>query len=93
MAISNLPMMAMKDIPTPNADSKQITGLLKENGRVIGYQLSNGEQLSKAEAINLARSGGISGVGISSRNGTEYLKSIPDGTDSNNLGNLPTVTR
>ncbi len=39
----------------------------------------------------LARQGEIKGVGVASRNGNEYLKSLPDGTENNNLSNLPSV--
>ena len=87
-----LPMMAMKETPTPNSDAQTITALVKESGRVVGYQLSNGQTLNKEEGVALARQGGIAGVGISERDGTEYLKSIPDGTESNNLDNLPSIT-
>ncbi len=87
-----LPMMAIKEIPEPKADAKRITALKKEGGRVTGYQLSDGRILEKAEAITLARSGGIIGVGISERKGNEYLKSLPDGTENNNLSNLPSVS-
>ncbi|MCL2034982.1 MAG: DUF3892 domain-containing protein [Oscillospiraceae bacterium] len=90
---SILPMNTFQDIPTPNADAKKITALLKENGRVSGYKLSDGRVLSKEEAVRLAREGGISGVGISSRKGNEYLKSLPDESENNNLGNLPSVTQ
>ena len=89
---TNLPMMAMKDIPTPDQNAQEITALLKESGRVTGYQLSDGRVLSKTDAIQLARQGGIRGVGVSSRNGSEYLKSLPDQDEDNNLGNLPSVT-
>ncbi|MCL1878513.1 MAG: DUF3892 domain-containing protein [Defluviitaleaceae bacterium] len=50
-----------------------ITGLVKEDGAVVGYQLSNGQTLSSAEGVALARQGGIQGVGISERDGNEYL--------------------
>lgn len=93
MEPAKLPMMAMKEIPTPNADAKQIVALVKENGRVSGYQLSDGQILNKPEAVQLAREGGIRGVGVSSRKGNEYLKSLPDGSQDNNLGNLPSVTQ
>ena len=86
-----LPKNALRDIPMPNADAKEIVGLLKDSGRVTGYKLSDGGILSKPEAVTLAREGGIKDVGISARNGEEYLKSIPDGTESNNLSHLPTV--
>jgi hypothetical protein len=89
----NLPMNALNEIPTPNADAQSITALQKESGRVTGYQLSDGRVIDKAEAVNLAKEGGIQGVGISNRNGNEYLKSLPDDTENNNLSNLPSVSQ
>ena len=88
-----LPMNTIKEIPTPNTDAQSIVALKKSSGRVVGYQLEDGSTLSKQEAIELARRGGIRGVGISSRKGSEYLKSLPDGSENNNLGNLPTANR
>ena len=85
-------MNALNEIPTPNANAQHITALVKKSGHVTGYQLSGGNILGKPEAIQLARQGGISGVGISNRKGNEYLKSIPDGTENNNLSNLPSVS-
>lgn len=82
----------LDDIPNPLPDAQRITGLVKKGGKVTGYRLSNSSVLPKAEAIQLARSGGIAGVGIAHRGDTEYLKSIPDGTDNNNLSHLPTVS-
>lgn len=92
MDLTELPLMAMKDIPKPNNDAKEITALVKEGGRVTGYQLSDGRILSKPDAVQLARDGGIRGVGVSSREGNEYLKSLPDDTQANNLQNLPAIT-
>ena len=40
----------------------------------------------------MAKQGRIAGVGIAHRGDTEYLKSIPDGSENNNLGNLPSVS-
>ena len=40
----------------------------------------------------MAKQGQIAGVGIAHRCDTEYLKSIPDGSENNNLGNLPSVS-
>ncbi len=90
--LTSLPAMTLKDIPEPKADAQQITALVKEGGRITGYQLSDGRVLGKEEGIQLARQGGIRGVGIATRNGTEYLKSLPDGSEANNLGNLPSIT-
>lgn len=89
---SSLAMSALDDVPAPSADAKDIVALTKEHGKVTGYQLSDGSTVSKQEGVNLARNGGINGVGIAHRNGTEYLKSLPDGTEENNLSHLPTVS-
>ena len=39
----------------------------------------------------MAKAGEIKNVGVAHRKDTEYLKSIPDGSEENNLGSLPTV--
>ena len=88
--LQNLSLNAV-EIPDAGANADSITALTKEGGKVTGYQLSSGEVLDKGEAVNRARQGGIAGVGVSNNQGNEYLKSIPDDTESNNLGNLPTV--
>ena len=89
---SNLSMNTLSDIPTPNANAQRITALKKDSGRVVGYQLSDGRILDKYEAVALARQGGIAGVGIAHRNGNEYLKSLPDDMENNNLDSLPSVS-
>jgi len=89
---SSLPMKAMKDIPAPKADAKQIVALVKNGGRVSGYKLSNGQVVDKNQGVQLAKQGDIKGVGISVRSGSEYLKSLPDANENNNLGNLPSVS-
>ena len=81
----------MEDVPEPKADAEKITALVKENGRVTGYQLSDGRILDKAEGVQLAKEGGIRGVGVATRKGNEYLKSLPDDTEDNNLSMLPSV--
>ncbi|WMI80383.1 DUF3892 domain-containing protein [Anaerotignum sp. MB30-C6] len=82
----------LDDIPSPSPDAKKITGLVKQGGKVKGYRLSDDTIIEKESAIELARQGGIQGVGIAHRGNTEYLKSIPDGTENNNLSNLPSVS-
>ena len=86
---SALAKKTLDDIPTPKSDAKDIVGLVKESGKITGYQLSDGRTVSKQEGIALAKEGEIKGVGVAHRRDTEYLKAIPDGTDNNNLGNLP----
>ena len=87
-----LPRIAMKEIPEPGPGAQTIVALVKERGKIAGYKLSDGRVLNKQEGISLARQGGISGVGISERKGNEYLKSLPDGSEKNNLSNLPSIT-
>ena len=91
--LSELPLQTFQDIPTPQADAQQIVALVKEEGRVTGYKLSDGRILSREEGVQLAREGGIQGVGVATNKGTEYLKSLPDGSEENNLGSLPSVSK
>ena len=89
----NLPMNALSEIPTPSPDAQRITALKKDGSHVTGYQLADGRVLDKPEAVAMAKQGGIAGVGVSKRNGNEYLKSLPDGTENNNLSHLPSITQ
>ena len=70
-----------------------ITSILKDSsGEITGYQLENGQLLSKAEGVAMAKQGHIKYVNVSvSKTGEEYLRSTPDEYTSNNLGNLPTI--
>ncbi len=79
-------------IPQPGSDAKRIVGLVKEGGRITGYQLSDNSIVEKQQAVDMAKQGLIAGVGIAHRGDTEYLKSIPDDSENNNLGNLPSVS-
>jgi len=86
-----LPFLALKEIPEVQPDAKEITALVKDSGTITGYQLSDGNIISKEQGIELARQGQIAGVGIATNKGTEYLKSLPDVKEGNNLGNLPSI--
>lgn len=89
---AKLAYAALDDVPQTKADAKEIVGLVKSSGRITGYQLSDGSTVSKEEGVSMAKAGEIQGVGIAHRNDTEYLKSLPDGTEENNLENLPSVS-
>lgn len=89
---TELPYAALDDIPTPKSDAKEIVGLVKSSGRISGYQLSDGSTVSKEQGVSMAKAGDIKGVGIAHRKDNEYLKSLPDGTEENNLGNLPAIS-
>ena len=89
---ASLAKNTLDDIPAPKSNAKDIVALVKEGGQVSGYQLSDGSIISREEGVSLAKSGEINGVGIAHNKGTEYLKSIPDETENNNLGNLPSIS-
>ncbi len=89
--IGNLPANINLMNPVPRKDAKNIQRLIRKNGKISGYQLSDGTVLSKEQGVALAKQGGIRGVAIASRNGSEYLRSLPDGKENNNLGNLPSA--
>lgn len=89
---AKLAYAALDEVPTPKADAKEIVGLVKASGRITGYQLSDGATVSKEEGVAMAKAGEIQGVGVAHRKDTEYLKSLPDGSENNNLGSLPSVS-
>jgi len=53
-----------------SANAKRIVGLVKESGRIIGYQLSDNSIVEKQQAVNMAKQGQIGGVGIAHRGDT-----------------------
>ena len=60
--IGNLPANINIMNPVPNKDAKTIMKLIRTNGKISGYQLSDGTVLSKADGVALAKQGGIRGV-------------------------------
>ena len=91
MGGNNLVKNTLDQIPQAGPNAKRIVGLVKEGGRITGYKLSDESFVSKPEAVSMAKQGQIVGVGIAHRGDTEYLKSIPNGDENDNLGNLPSV--
>ncbi len=90
--IGPLPAAINEVNPVPAPDAYAISRLIKSGGKVTGYELSNGQQVGKDQAIGMARNGKISGVAVATNQGTEYLRSMADGTESNNLDSLPSIT-
>ena len=88
-----LARQTLDQIPQVNRNAKHIVGLVKEGGSVTGYQLSDNTLVDKEKAVAMAKQGQVAGVGIAHRGNTEYLKSIPDGSENNNLGNLPSISQ
>ena len=82
----------LDQIPTPNKNAKKVVGLVKESGKTTGYKLSDDTVVSKQDGVNMAKQGKISGVGIAHRGDTEYLKSVPNGSENDNLSNLPSIS-
>lgn len=82
----------LDQIPIPNKNAKEVVGLVKERGKVTGYKLSDDRVVSKQDGVNMAKQGKISGVGIAHRGDTEYLKSVPNGSENDNLVNLPSIS-
>ena len=87
-----LAKQALDQIPQADPNAKRIVGLVKKGGRITGYQLSDNSIVEKQQAVNMAKQGLIAGVGIAHRGDTQYLKAIPDGSENNNLGNLPSLS-
>ena len=87
-----LAKQTLDQIPQAGPGAKRIVGLVKEGGRITGYQLSDNTIVEKQQAVNMAKQGRITGVGIAHRGDTEYLKAIPNGSENDNLGNLPAVS-
>ncbi|MBQ2316288.1 MAG: DUF3892 domain-containing protein [Clostridia bacterium] len=82
----------LDQIPQASPDANRIVGLVRESGKITGYKLSDESVVSKSDAVQMAKQGKIAGVGIAHRGDTEYLKSIPNQNENDNLGNLPAVS-
>lgn len=89
--LNTLANSANKLVPTPQQDAKSIDALVKKGGRVIGYHLADGTTVTREEGVSLAKQGQIRGVAVAENKGTEYLRTLPDGEENNNLSSLPTV--
>ena len=89
---NELVKQTLDQIPQANSNAKRIVGLVKEGGRITGYQLSDNTVLEKQQAVNMAKQGQIADVAIAHRGDTQYLKSVPNGSENDNLGNLPSVS-
>ena len=70
-----------------------IDGISRDDkGEINAYKLNNGELVPKEQAVSMAKQGEIKGVSVGvSKNGEEFLRSLPDNDASNNLENLPNV--
>lgn len=61
-----------------------------EDGDIIAVMLENGQTMDIQQAVQQAEMGNIHGVNVGvAKNGRKYLRSNPDGSEENNLDNLP----
>lgn len=76
-----------------NNSANTIVAVGKDSdNEIVSYKLDNGEILSRDQAISMAKEGGLKGVSVAkSRKGEQYLRSLPDDDESNNLKNLPNI--
>lgn len=89
---SNMTLTGTQFESQSDANKQSIKSIIKKSGEITGYELSNGEQITKEKGVELAKAGAISGVSVStSRKGEEYLRSLPDEDESNNLSSLPVI--
>lgn len=89
---NELVKQTLDQIPQASSNAKHIVGLVKEGGRITGYQLSDNSIVPKQQAVNMAKQGQIADVAIAHRGDTQYLKSVPNGSENDNLSNLPSVS-
>ncbi len=85
-------MNTFDSVPSSSNNAYEIVAVKKNHGTVTDYQLSSGKLVSKQEAIAMAKKGEIKNVGIATNQGNEYLRSLPDDQETNNIDNLPTIT-
>lgn len=73
-------------------DKAKIIKVKKNNdGDITDIMADNGNVYSIDEAIMMAKDQIFAGVNVGkARNGREYLRSNPNGEESDNLDNLPT---
>ena len=55
----------LDQISQANSYAKRIIGLVKDGGRITGYQLTDNSIVKKQQAVDMAKQGRIAGVAIS----------------------------
>ena len=55
MKRQELVKQTLDQIPQASANAKRIVGLVKEGGRITGYQLSDNSLVEKQQAVNMAK--------------------------------------
>ena len=57
MEDNNLVKNTLAQIPQADSNAKRIIGLVKEGGRITGYQLSDNSIVEKQQAVDMAKQG------------------------------------
>lgn len=74
-----------------NSKSRIVKVKKNPDGDITDVILDNGNVYSINEAIMMAKDELIEGVNVGkAKNGREYLRSNPNGNESDNLDNMPT---
>lgn len=74
-----------------NNNSKVVKVKKNPDGDITDVMLENGNVYSINEAIMMAKDGAIDGVNVGkAKNGREFLRTDPNGIESDNLDSLPT---
>ncbi|MDK2821255.1 MAG: hypothetical protein PWP31_1220 [Clostridia bacterium] len=70
--------------------AKRIVAVRKnEDGDLTAFKLEDGTILDYDQALNMAKNGELEHVDVFHKYGRDILRSEPDGTEENNLDNLP----
>lgn len=69
--------------------SKIVATRQSTSGEIMEVKLDDGTVMSRDQAVVAAEQGQIENVITAYRDGTSYLRSVPDSDPSNNLSNLP----
>jgi len=70
----------------------KITNVRKNtDGDITAVKLDNNQEVNIQEAISMTQQGKIEGVNVSqAKNGRAYLRSNPNGSEQDNLDQMPT---
>ena len=67
-----------------------ITAVQKQGGKVTGYKCNDGKVYTKSKAVSMCKQGKIKNVSVSSRAGSEYLRTTASRA-GRSLEQMPTV--
>lgn len=71
--------------PSTPPGSYAISRLIKADGRLVGYELSNGQKVSCEQCVEMAKNGQIDGVAADRSQSSEYKHALSDNQGYNNF--------